>query len=240
VNWANLTKLAESAGLNRDDVWAVSEGGGTLLAHELEVDPHQFLAQAEVDLATGGDAGGLNAVTNAKRAIVSQMDQILLTFGYASTRWKMPRKIETLKSLGVVVPRILRKVSSARNFLEHEYRLPTQEQIEEAVDLATLFVAAARHPMEPFADEFELGNYAADHDSNFACGLSFWCPANIPTYHVAAFRRSDNGTRHSLGRIELTCAHEPFPFVVRLAFATNSRYGIEDAVDAFCQGLWPQ
>ena len=43
-----------------------------------------------------------------------------------------------LTEIGVVAPRIVTKVVRARNYLEHEYRKPEKEQVEDAVDVTTL------------------------------------------------------------------------------------------------------
>ena len=72
------------------------------------------------------------------------MDQALLSFGYPSTKWNIPKKIEALQGLGLITPRILTKVSGARNLLEHEYRRPQKNEVEEALDLASLFVTSIK------------------------------------------------------------------------------------------------
>ena len=40
---------------------------------------------------------------------------------------------------GIASPRILNKVNKSRNLLEHEYRKPKKDQVEDAIDAVTLF-----------------------------------------------------------------------------------------------------
>ena len=54
--------------------------------------------------------------------------------------WKFPSKMKELNQVGVVAPRILRKINKTRNLLEHEYTLPSKEKVEDAMDVAILFI----------------------------------------------------------------------------------------------------
>lgn len=71
-------------------------GGGSFGLADLETSPVEFLSLAEDDFERGGLAALVNATANAKRAIVSQLDQLLTSFGYPSFRWNVPKKIERL------------------------------------------------------------------------------------------------------------------------------------------------
>jgi hypothetical protein len=63
---------------------AVSLQGGSFSLVELKTSPVAFLLLAEDDYERGGLSALINATTNAKRAIVSQMDQLLVSFGFGS------------------------------------------------------------------------------------------------------------------------------------------------------------
>ncbi|PVZ20475.1 MULTISPECIES: hypothetical protein [unclassified Pseudomonas] len=58
-------------------------------------------------------------------------------------RSNVPKKIERLKALGLLAPSLLRKVVDMRNILEHEYSTPELEKVEDALDIASLFVMSA-------------------------------------------------------------------------------------------------
>jgi hypothetical protein len=61
-------------------------------------------------------------------------------------------------NLGFVAPRILKGVTQARNVSEHQYAAPSMEQVEEALDLAALFIEAINRHLDNFNNEFNIGN----------------------------------------------------------------------------------
>jgi len=103
-----------------------------------------FLAFAQCDLR--GEYGHrlVNGLSNIKRAINCQLDSLLVGFGLFQLsrkgNWGFPYKAEQLNKVGIISPSILRKINQKRNLLEHEYRKPEAEQVEDALDVATLFV----------------------------------------------------------------------------------------------------
>jgi hypothetical protein len=115
------------------------------------VTPIQYLAFAEKDLRSGGPRGLVNALTNAKRAIDCSVRNILGGIGIAEPR-NFPDRLSVLNGMGLVAPRIIRKIVHLRNFLEHDYYLPKRAETEDAVDVAALFVAT----LKPL---FSGGNY---------------------------------------------------------------------------------
>lgn len=130
--------------------------GGSFCLVDMGVSPIEFLCQAEDDFLGGGLSAAVNCITNAKRAIVGQVDQILLSFGYESKRWNTEKKLTKLKELGVLAPTVLRKLVDARNLLEHEYKLPSKEQVEDYLDIAAIFVLGAASQFHPFSDEIDI------------------------------------------------------------------------------------
>ena len=231
---SSLAELAHLTHLDPKRAIAVPSGGGGLSMHELDVDPYDFLLLAEEDWERGGLAAELNAITNAKRAIVAQMDKALLSFGYPATPWNVPKKIETLQSLGLVTPRILRRVSSTRNLLEHEYRRPSAKDIEDAIDLAALFVASIKSVLTLFADEFFVGNSDEQIDAfSFEQELSFSMfvsgRKNPPAFRIRARARGGN-----LGETLIDHRQREFPTVVRLAVAADRGFKLNEALADFC------
>ncbi|MES2938575.1 MAG: hypothetical protein V4864_12895 [Pseudomonadota bacterium] len=114
---------------------------------DLEVDtpvtPKQYLEFAEKDLRLGGTRGLVNALTNSKRAIDCQVHNLLKSLGIPEP-YSFPARMEQLQALGLVAPRIIRKIVQLRNVLEHEYYKPAQTEVEDAVDIAALFVATLK------------------------------------------------------------------------------------------------
>ena len=61
-----------------------------------------------------------------------------------------------MNSIGVISPGILKKINRKRNFLEHEYIYPSKEEVEDALDVAKLFVAYTNRYLFRANTGFEL------------------------------------------------------------------------------------
>jgi hypothetical protein len=122
------------------DYWLFAE-----VETPFQVKPHQFLRFAEYDLNSNYEHHLVNSLSNIKRAIECQLDTLLFGFGlYGSVKKKrlsFPKKVALLDSLGVVSPRILKRINKKRNLLEHQYIQPETIDVEDALDVATLFIA---------------------------------------------------------------------------------------------------
>jgi len=131
--------------------------------------PEEFLKFAEDDLRIGESKGQYNSLSNVKRAIDCQMDSILLRFCLyeisKSEKWNFPKKIDVLNKLGIISPRILQKINAKRNSLEHEYKKPTREDVEDAIDVATLFVHYTNKFLFNTPTELEISK--EDEDDEF-------------------------------------------------------------------------
>ncbi len=110
--------------------------------------PRDFLNYAIQDsLALEDERNRINCLGNCKRAIDSQVNRIIGSVGFfplaRKQRWSIPRKLDFLAESGFVAPRILRRLNQLRNNLEHEFDPPSREQVEDALDIATLFISYA-------------------------------------------------------------------------------------------------
>jgi hypothetical protein len=110
------------------------------------LEPRDFLNFAVEDSAAlERERNRVNCLGNCKRAVDSQVDRLIRRLGFfplaRKQGWNVPRKIDFISKSGVVAPRILRNVNSLRNRLEHEFAPPSRQQIEDALDVATLFVS---------------------------------------------------------------------------------------------------
>ena len=111
-----------------------------------EIIPKDFLKFAKSDLKIKAKRSSINVLSNVKRAIDSQIDSILFVLGYLKQskkdKWNFPKKIEFVNSLGITSPNILKKINRVRNLLEHEYKYPSKEKVEDAIDVTELFLSA--------------------------------------------------------------------------------------------------
>ncbi len=111
-----------------------------------ETDAWEFLRFAREDLRDSTQRARVNALSNAKRAVENRVDTLLYAYGLRShakrERWNYPTKAEKLREAGVFVPEALRNmITSARNDLEHEYRIPREgKDVANSVDVAQLFL----------------------------------------------------------------------------------------------------
>ena len=201
---------------------------------ELKTSPIEFLTLAEEDFERGGLAALVNATTNVKRAIVGQLDQLLISFGYPSLRWNVPKKIERLRALGLLAPRLLRRVVDMRNILEHEYATPDLKEVEEALDIATLFVMSASAMFIPFDDvlEFSLPETAATESSvkRMIAGLNR--ESGRVFYTVYAYESGEYAGR-CIGQFELLSGHVLFEAMVKLSASLMLQYKVDQALSDF-------
>jgi len=110
--------------------------------------PRDFLDFAVEDSAALDKERNLvNCLANCKRAIDAQVDRLIGRLGFFPLAkrqgWNIPRKLDFISDSGLVAPRILRKVNTLRNRMEHDHAVPSRQQVEDALDVATLFVSYA-------------------------------------------------------------------------------------------------
>jgi len=118
-----------------------------------EIDAEEFFSFAKQDLE-GSQRGRVNALSNARRAIVCRIDEILKLLNFkhfaSKERWNLRYKMEVLKTFDVLTPGILtRLIARKRNLLEHEYIRPDEDESRDVVDVAELFLKAT----EPYIEK---------------------------------------------------------------------------------------
>jgi len=125
-----------------------------------DISPNRFLKFAEYDLIANYDHCFVNSLSNTKRAIDCQLDSLLIAFGLSerAKKWRFPAKINYLNNIGIISPRILNKINKKRNLLEHEYKNPNKEEVEDALDVALLFVNYTNKYILRAITEYELYN----------------------------------------------------------------------------------
>ena len=116
-------------------------GDGSQLEFPRGIRPGEFISAAEA-LLEQGESGYCDAVANAQRAVRAQIKYTLTALGFDLTGMRIKAQISLLDSLGLLAPRLLRKISGPRNLMEHAYKRPTREETEDALDIASLFVEA--------------------------------------------------------------------------------------------------
>lgn len=109
--------------------------------------PTTYLQFAIADLESEEtDRAFVNAVSNAKRALHFQVDIIADALGIQHTKRRkdFPSKLEFCVNCGIAGKRILKKLNSVRNRIEHDYYVPTKQEAEDYIDVVELFINATR------------------------------------------------------------------------------------------------
>jgi hypothetical protein len=219
-----FVSLCHEAGLLEKDWEVVPDGGSSPDVPAFDIEAHDFLAQAEVDLSGNSVGGDQNALTNAKRSVACVVDQILLTFGYSSLRWNMKKKMDTVTAMGVVAPRILEKINKSRNMLEHSYRAVTHADAEDAVDIATLFVVSASHILRLFPGEFHLGTGGDDDFYGQTITFSYGGRSG------RTFQIWSDGEKLTGERVELGIGDPSFLPVMALALSADRGIAVDNSL----------
>lgn len=110
------------------------------------LEPRDFLNFAlEDSLTLDQERSRVNCLTNCKRAIDAQIDRLIGRLGFLSLarkqQWRIPKKLDFISQSGLLAPRIVRNINRLRNRLEHEFAPPRRREVEDALDVATLFVS---------------------------------------------------------------------------------------------------
>ena len=165
--------------LNKPDCYWSSRGH-TQIENKFEIKPQDFLSYAEKDLDGNYSHNLINSLSNAKRALDCQVDILLIAFGYYSISkkkmWGFPRKVEVIKELGILAPRVLLKINKTRNLMEHHFAKPTLEQVEDFVDIVALFIASTDKFIYDFPDELQIEcDSSQDFWIDFKCDYKNGC-----------------------------------------------------------------
>lgn len=103
------------------------------------IKPSEYLSFAEKDFRLGSTRGLVNSLTNSKRAIDCEIFNVLSALSIPEP-YSFPARLEKLQSLGLLAPRLIRRVVQLRNLLEHQYHKPSASEVEDALDIAAMFM----------------------------------------------------------------------------------------------------
>ena len=123
-----------------------------------EIDPKEFLEYAYQDFELDDIRGFINALSNVKRAIESQSDIIHFSFGIPYQNLNFPIKMENIQKMGISPSVILKHINKIRVDLEHFYKIPDREKIEDAIQIAQLFLDLTTLALTNFWGYFSILN----------------------------------------------------------------------------------
>ncbi len=142
-----------------DDCCIDPSGGNSVLETNLadfDITPKDFLDYAYQDYEMGESRGLINALSNVKRAIECQSDIIHLSFGIPYKRLTFPDKVENLQKMGISPSVIFKNINAIRVELEHFYKKPEPQRVEDAIQIAHLFLDVTSLSLISFTNYYEV------------------------------------------------------------------------------------
>jgi hypothetical protein len=202
------------ANINPAVMMAEVDSEGSRVRNTYPSEPQDFLDYAEADLQEGSSRGLVNSVSNSKRAIDLQTS-ILLSHIYPSN-FKVKRKLDLLRDLGVAAPKIIEEIRTLRDKLDHAYERPSLEQATRAYQIASLFVDATARlcvlfPIgylwyhEESGERLDISFF----ESYYQCCVNIYGPTFQDNYYEGVVDHNDESyipvlsalTRMQLGRV---------------------------------------
>ncbi len=179
----NTLELTKKLKIDFSDSLLCPMIGGNI-GKEFEISPEQFLIFAREDFNSNTNRGLINSLTNCKRAIDSAIDKVLLTFDLDLKNHKnigedivrhfkrptlnLSYKLDLIGALGISTGKLLSDIRIIRHKLEHEYIYPKKSEVEDAIDIAKMFISLIQAKFYLFEVEFKLSD-----KKNFKGDLSF-------------------------------------------------------------------
>lgn len=146
--------------------------GGGALGTNSELTAKDFIRFAKTDIKEDSTKGLVNSLTNAKRAIDCQIDNALEEFGIdindcaaeflikqlGIDKKNLPYKLKLVQALGLAPSGLTSKVRNLRNKLEHYYKIPKRNEVEEAIEIAELFILSMESKTKILDDHFIISS----------------------------------------------------------------------------------
>ncbi len=211
-----LSKIFNTSNINWTEAIITPHGGFSLSFH-FEIMPSKFLTYAENDLTLGNENNIINALANSKRAMMCVMDGLFDSLGLRPVRDNFPSRIKLLDEVGVLAPRILHKVNRIRNLMEHDYKMPTLEEVEEAFDISNLFVAAVMNSMNMFNSQFSIGieQTLSGHNNQQDAEIFFSFDDDIKVWDVRLY-----GNKNAIST-EVKCSDQKYKNIIKVCMSID-------------------
>ncbi|AZG10201.1 hypothetical protein EGT29_21310 [Pigmentiphaga sp. H8] len=156
-----------------------------------------YLSFATEDLVDGKTPRNLiNSLSNAKKALHLRLEDLCLGFGAKDLKnlKAFPALINYARECGFVAPRVLDRLNTQRNAVEHDYILPIEADVETLVDIVHLFIAAtdrwvSRRPCEVGIYNVKIINDSSEFDLN---QLAFDWPQGTASLVFGKSKKSGN------------------------------------------------
>jgi hypothetical protein len=218
----------------------IPSGGSSGLDSNFEIDPKDFLRYAKEDMHTGNDRGIVNGLSNAKRAIDCQIDEVLQYLGvdfknipksldaflkFIDFNDDISYKLKIIQGLNIAPGLIITKYRNLRNKLEHFYKIPTIDEVKEAIDIADLFIRSIEGHYKGQMDEFYITdkkNFIKDFE--FKIGYTFMYNDKSKCFNIF---EQHSGKR--LNEINIKISDIEFYGFIRLMNSINDEFELTES-----------
>ncbi len=117
-----------------DNIELDASTGADMTIPIYEITPIEFLGIAEMGLDSNVLSDKINTVSNLKRAVDCQIDIFLESINlkkiFQKNNLKFEHKTKFLADIGILSSKSINKLNSIRNKLEHEYKIPTIDDLQ--------------------------------------------------------------------------------------------------------------
>jgi len=228
----------------------VPSSGTGFLIHEFDITPKDFLRFAKQDLKQNDERGFINSLTNSKRAIDCQVDEVLEKIGIKHNDFNLeikdflkpfdldkdiPIKLGIINVLNLAPSLLIAKTRTFRNKLEHIYQKPTAREVKEALDVADLFIRSVEGKFTSLLTEFGLTdekNYEDDTHWDFKNGLFFMFDIDKLCFEINKIIDT-----RIVEQINLTSKDRGYYDILRLMFSIDDNIEIEVSLKALLKHI---
>jgi len=138
----------------------IEPGGGISILEKdsggFRIEPREFLEYATQDFELGDNRGFSNALSNVKRSIESQSEIIHFSLGIPYRKLNFPTKLENIQKMGLSPFLIFKHINELRVDLEHKYKIPDRNKVDDAIQVAQLFLDVTTFSLSIFLDDFKI------------------------------------------------------------------------------------
>jgi hypothetical protein len=179
---SKLLSIIKKSKLDLTNLCMLYDEGYGFCLNNFDLQPIDFLRFSKKDLIELGDRGLINSLTNSKRAIDCQIDEVLFSLGINANELTKSKefnnfsklfqieedisfKLKIIQILNLAPSLLISKTRNLRNKLEHVYERPSQSEVKEAFEVADLFIKSIHRVFNNLLSDFKLTdeeNYAKE------------------------------------------------------------------------------
>jgi hypothetical protein len=215
-----------------------------------DINPKDFLRFAKLDLKQDDERGLINSLTNSKRAIDCQIDEVLYKFGITQENFKpavenflahfelsndIPIKLKFIQALNFAPSLLISKTRTLRNRLEHLYQKPTENEVHEAFDVADLFIRSVASKFKVQTDDFSITdekNYNEKNKWVYKNAISFSFNEKTKNFDLEKTIASK-----SVEKISVTPIEKEYFGIVRLMNSIDDEFELDDSLKIVLNSL---